>query len=205
MAESKNRGYLIAAGLALVGAMAMGRGMAGNKPPEPRYYGGPKALWHIPDGEALLPSPPVRVEIPGIGLKAPIVQVGKNKDGTVEVPSLKRAHNAGWYRDGPAPGARGSAVVLGHYDDLSGQAAFYKLGKAKPGEIIRVTRGDKSTAVFKVDAVEQVHKNEFPRQRVYGPVRYAGLRLVTCGGKFDGDDHSYRDNVIVYAHFTGKR
>lgn len=205
MADPKNQGYLLAGGLAVLGVLAMGHGMAGNHPSQPRYYGGPRALWHIPDGKALPPSDPVRIEIPDAGVKAPIRPVGKNRDGTVQVPPLRRAHYTGWYRYGPAPGSRGSAVVLGHYDDLSGAAAFYRLGKVRPGDIVRVTRRDRTTAVFKVDAVEQVRKHEFPRQRVYGPVRYAGLRLVTCGGTYDRSDHSYRDNVIVYAHLVGGR
>jgi hypothetical protein len=34
---------------------------------------------------------------------------------------------------------------------------------------------------------------------VYGPVPYPAVRLVTCGGSFDRDRGSYRDNVVVSA------
>ncbi|WP_018656171.1 class F sortase [Actinomadura flavalba] len=200
-----NRGYVLAVGLAVLGALAMGQGMRGDD--EPRRYrdlGGPRALWSIPDGEALPFSPPARVTIPGIEVDAPTMRLGQRDDGTVDVPPFGRAEQAGWYEHGPAPGARGSAVVLGHYDDTGGPAVFYRLRELKPGARVKITRKDRRVAVFTVDAVERVPKFEFPRTRVYGDVRYAGLRLVTCGGPYDRADRSYRDNVIVYAHLTGE-
>jgi hypothetical protein len=96
-------------------------------------------------------------------------------------------------------------VLLGHYDDADGPAVFHRLRHVRPGAMIRVTRQDHSVAVFSVDATERVPKREFPRTRVYGKVRYAGLRLVTCGGRYDEADRSYADNLIVYAHLTDER
>lgn len=201
-----DRAYLIAAGLAVIAAVAMGRPAPEPDPgPDYRRQGGPRALWNVPDGGALPPSPPVRVQIPGIGVDAPVERVGQNRDGTVQVPPLEAAGRAGWYERGPAPGSRGSAVVLGHYDGRRGPAVFYALHRLRPGSTVGVARADGRTAVFRVDAVERVRKRDFPRDRVYGDVRYAGLRLVTCGGAFDRGDRSYRDNVIVYAHLTGAR
>lgn len=186
----------------MVVAIAAGRtGTTGDRPDEPRYDG-PRALWHIPDGRALPASPPVRLEIPRIGVAARVTEVGRNGDGSVEVPPLGRAHLVGWYRHGPSPGSRGSAVLLGHYDDLRGPAVFHRLGDVRPGDAVRVVRRDGTTARFRVDAAERVRKERFPSRRVYGPVRYAGLRLVTCGGRYDPRRRAYRDNVIVYAHLV---
>ena len=39
----------------------------------------------------------------------------------------------------------------------------------------------------------------FPTDDVYAPDLAPSLRLITCGGSFDRDTGSYRDNVIVYA------
>jgi hypothetical protein len=44
-----------------------------------------------------------------------------------------------------------------------------------------------------------VPKSQFPTDQVYGPTSSAELRLVTCGGRFDRSQHSYVDNIIVYA------
>jgi Sortase domain len=202
VAGPKNAEYLAAIVLAVLAAVASGHRAPGGEHARHRHDG-PPALWRIPDGGAMPASEPVRVEISRIGVRASVLPVGKNRDGTVGVPPLHRPHHAGWYRHGPAPGSRGAAVLLGHYDDLRGPAVFYRLGEVRPGDVVRVVRRDRRVAVFRVDATEQVPKGRFPHQRVYGPVRYAGLRLVTCGGTFDHAAHSYRDNVIVYAHLTG--
>ncbi|MBA9005487.1 class F sortase [Thermomonospora cellulosilytica] len=157
------------------------------------------------DDAALPAAEPVRVEIPAIGVRAPVMPVGRAPDGTVQVPPLDEAHRVGWYRHGPAPGARGPAVLLGHYDDLRGPAVFHRLGRIRRGEVVRVERRDGRTAVFAVESVEQVPKSRFPAGKVYGPVDHAGLRLVTCGGSYDRARRTYRDNVIVYARLTTTR
>jgi sortase (surface protein transpeptidase) len=200
----RSGGYAVAAALAVAGALAVGHGVRDREPRvHYRDFGGPRALWNIPDGGALPASPPTRIEIPGIGVDAPVMRVGLNRDGTVGVPPLSRAERTGWYEHGPPPGSRGPSVVLGHYDDTGGPAVFHRLHEIRPGARIRITRQDRSVAVFRVDAMERVPKWEFPRARVYGKVRYAGLRLITCGGEYDRADRSYDDNLIVYAHLVG--
>ena len=54
-------------------------------------------------------------------------------------------------------------------------------------------------ATFRVDRVEEHSKDEFPTDQVYGDIGYAGLRLVTCGGRFDEDTGDYAENVIAFA------
>jgi hypothetical protein len=50
-----------------------------------------------------------------------------------------------------------------------------------------------------VTEVSRVPKTRFPTDLVYGPTLEPTLRLVTCGGRFDESQRSYRDNVIVFA------
>ena len=198
------RGYAATAVLALAGAVVLGKTVTRPSNPEPNYAG-PAEIRHIPDGDALPPATPVRVDIDDAGVHAPLMALGTNPDGTVQVPPFSKARYAGWYRPGPAPGVRGNAVILGHLDDEHTAAAFYRLKTVRRYEEIEVTRADGTVAVFMVDAVQKVRKTSFPASLVYGPVRYAGLRLVTCGGPFDYRRHSYRDNLIVYAHLTEGR
>ncbi|MEU6076395.1 class F sortase, partial [Micromonospora sp. NPDC047074] len=42
-------------------------------------------------------------------------------------------------------------------------------------------------------------KDRFPTDLVYGPNAAAGLRLITCGGRFDRHIGGYVDNVVVFA------
>jgi hypothetical protein len=85
----------------------------------------------------------------------------------------------------------------------NGPAVFYKLRQLRPGSSIRVRRSDGDTAVFQVDSVERFPRDDFPTERVYGPLDYPGLRLVTCGGQFDYQRHEYEDNVMVFASGRG--
>jgi Sortase domain len=140
---------------------------------------------------------PRRIEIPAIGLSAPVNPIGLNKDRTIEVP--KDFTEAGWYRFGPRPGERGPAVIVGHVDSKTGPAVFYRVRELKPGNRI-VIRGAHGRAVrFRVNGLERWPKAEFPTRRVYGRTRGSVLRLVTCSGSFNSSTGHYVDNTIVFA------
>jgi hypothetical protein len=142
---------------------------------------------------------PVRVDIPGIGVSSSLIRLGREPDGTVETPALRRAAVAGWYELGPRPGDPGSAVILGHVDSDGGPAVFFRLRELRRGDEIRVRRADGSVLRFVVERTEQFPKERFPTDDVYYPTLTPGLRLVTCGGLFDHRTGHYRSNIIVFA------
>jgi sortase (surface protein transpeptidase) len=153
-----------------------------------------------PEPVGLSRSEPTDIAIPTIGVAAKIMSLGVNPDGTVQVPPLKQAQLAGWYQPGPSPGEIGNAVIVGHVDSQEiGPAVFFRLGAMKPGDVIKVTRKDKSLARFVVDDVKSYPKSGFPTELVYGPSDEAQLRVVTCGGQFDEQNRSYVNNIIVFA------
>ncbi|WP_432926864.1 class F sortase [Microbispora sp. CA-135349] len=145
------------------------------------------------------------LEIPKIGVRTTLMTLGKNPDGTLEVPPLDRVDEAGWYRLGPSPGSPGPAVIAGHVDSKEGPGVFFRLGDLRPGDTVRISRKDHTQVVFEVDSLERVPKDRFPTRKVYGMVKFPGLRLITCGGIFDTSSGHYRDNVIVYAHLVAGR
>ncbi|WUH98877.1 class F sortase [Spirillospora sp. NBC_00431] len=187
----------LAAGLAMVGLGLRG---ADGPPQPPAWAAVPRAAEHR--APALDRSAPVQVVVPSIGVRAPLARLGLAGDGSVQVPPADRPKEAGWYDRGPTPGERGAAVILGHVDSPKGAAVFYQLGRLRPGHRIEVTRQDGKTAVFTVESVERVSKERFPTNRVYAPLDHAALRLITCGGSFDQNKRSYRDNIIAYATQT---
>jgi sortase (surface protein transpeptidase) len=144
--------------------------------------------------------PPVRIEIPAIGVSSALVRLGLNTDGTMQVPGDYGV--AGWFTGGPAPGDTGPAVIAGHVDSRSGPAIFYRLGALRPGDAIKIIRADGTTARFVADDVARFPKQAFPTQAVFGPTPDPVLRLITCGGRFDRARRSYVDNVIVTAHLA---
>ncbi|WNV77716.1 class F sortase [Geodermatophilus sp. DSM 44513] len=149
---------------------------------------------------------PVSLEIPAIDVRSDLLRLGVSGDGTVQVPPLAPDDRAGWYERGPAPGAVGPAVVLGHVDSAEwGPGVFFDLGALQPGDEVTVAREDGSVAVFAVDRVERHRKDDFPTIAVYGNTDAAELRLITCGGAFDAGAGSYEDNVIAFASLVDTR
>ena len=149
---------------------------------------------------------PVSLSVPAIGVTSDLLRLGLNDDGTVQVPPLGPDDQAGWYERGPAPGAVGPALLLGHVDSAAaGPGVFFELGAVQPGDEVEVTRADGTVAVFAVDRVETHPKDDFPTIEVYGNTDDAQLRLITCGGAFDSAARSYEDNIIVFATMTGTR
>jgi len=156
--------------------------------------------------EAADVAQPVSVALPSIGVTSDLMRLGLNDDGTVQVPPLEADDRAGWYERGPAPGAIGPAVLLGHVDSAEyGPGIFFDLGAVRAGDSVEVARADGSVAEFVVDRVEVHPKDEFPTIEVYGNTDDAELRLITCGGDFDSAVRSYEDNIIVFATLTGTR
>jgi sortase (surface protein transpeptidase) len=147
-------------------------------------------------------SVPVRIEIAKLGVDAPVMRLGLNEDGTVQVPPLPNHDLAGWYTGSVTPGQEGSSVILGHVDSYDGVSVFFAIKNLKPGDQVSVVRADGSTAVFAVDDVQKVAKVAFPSSTVYGNSGYPSLRLVTCGGPFNAATGEYQDNIVVYAHLA---
>ncbi|MER5640469.1 class F sortase [Kitasatospora sp. NPDC002227] len=149
-------------------------------------------------------SVPTRIRIPAIKVDAPMNGLGLNASRRLDTPPLEQRNLAGWYRDGATPGAAGNAIVVGHADNRSGPAVFYRLGLLRPGDTVQVARKDGRTAVFTVDSVRVLPKKDFPDAQVYGATDRAELRIITCGGRFDRRT-GYESNTVVFAHLTSAR
>ena len=194
---------VLAAALALAGAVCllMWADRSAPGPDASVAPSGPSAVEGAAVAGSAAPVPvtprPVRLVIPDIAVDTRLGRLGLQDDGTVQVPVDPLA--AGWYRLGPRPGARGSAVILGHVDSVDGPAVFARLGELVAGDVVEVARHDGSTASFVVRTVQTYPNAEFPAERVYGGQGRPELNLVTCGGEYDADRGGYQANVVVNA------
>jgi hypothetical protein len=145
---------------------------------------------------------PTTVRLPKIGAESSLLAVAVTVDGKISVPSVKTPMQAAWYRLSPVPGEVGPAVVLGHVDGNRQPGIFAKLKDLAPGDEVQVDRNDGKQLEFVVDHLDQVPKDEFPQEAVYGNSDEPQLRLITCGGVFDHAEHSYEDNIVVYANLV---
>lgn len=142
-------------------------------------------------------SPPARIRIPAIRLDQKPVGLRVQQDGRLGVP--KDPARVGWWSDGPRPGDAGAVVIVGHVDSATGPGAFHGLSSLRPGDKITLTRDDRTTLTFTVQALRQYEKDALPDSQVYATTGPPALRLITCGGTYDRGRGEYRDNLVVYA------
>lgn len=146
---------------------------------------------------------PSRIVIPAIEVDTDVMDLGLDQGGALEVPPA--GFPAGWYTGSPAPGELGPAIVAGHVDWKGKPGVFFRLAELSPGDEVAADRSDGATAVFRVTSVERYEKSAFPTAAVYGDIDHPGLRLITCGGEFDTEARSYRDNTVVFADLVELR
>lgn len=143
-------------------------------------------------------SQPTHLSISSVNIDADLIAVGLDINKSIEMPPLF-SWKAGWYNQSPAPGQIGPAIIVGHLDTYKNISVFWRLGQVKPGDLIKIQRQDDKTASFKVTGLAQYDQNNFPTNKVYGNINYAGLRLITCGGPFDRSTGHYTKNTVVFA------
>ncbi|GAB3351880.1 class F sortase [Modestobacter lapidis] len=195
-----------AAGVPVAAALAAAPETAPEAAPEPGPVTGP-----LPDrlptatarpaapAPAATVVPPVRLSVPALGIDAPVDPVGVEPEGEMTLPG--DVDRVGWYRFGPAPGAaEGTAVVAGHVDDAEqGLGALAPLRAAEPGDELLVEAADGAVSRWQVVSRELIRKPGVPLGDLFTRSGPARLAVITCGGPFDAELRSYRDNVVVVA------
>ncbi len=137
---------------------------------------------------------PTRVVVPAIGVDESLTGLGLEPDGAMEMPAFG---SAGWYDEGPRPGAAGAAVVVAHVRGPAGPDVFWDLATLREGDRV-VVHGTRGRARFIVEALETVGKEELPYDRIWPDTDEPLLRLITCGGTPDPNGGGFPDNTIVY-------
>ncbi|MBT2402629.1 MULTISPECIES: class F sortase [unclassified Streptomyces] len=190
----------------VLGLWLWGREITGVPAPVPGQGGAAVGLG-LPVAHAPLSgAPPARVDVPSIGVQAPVIPRGLDADGAIEPPPYDRPGTVGWWGGGAQPGEAGTALLVGHVDTASKPAVFYGLSSAQQGDKVRVVRADGTIAEFTIEDVRVYERAGFDAHKAYGPrVRgRAELRLVTCGGAYDKKAKQYTANVVVSAYLTGE-
>ncbi|MFI0966861.1 class F sortase [Streptomyces sp. NPDC021080] len=178
--------------------------------PDARPGGGPRRHPSPAARRAARPAPPpaplprsraTSLRIPSLGVDAPVIGLRLDRDRRLTAPPVDDPKPVGWYTDGPTPGERGTALVVGHRDTRTGPAVFAPVERIRTGARVEARRADGRTAVYTVYAVRTYAKAHFPDQEVYGDRGRPELRLITCGGAYDRTS-GYAANVIAFARLT---
>lgn len=144
-----------------------------------------------------------RLAVPSLGINAPVTPVGVRADGSMAIP--EPVQDVGWYRYGPAPGARaGSAVLAGHVDSAEqGEGALFDLRTVDVGARIDVTLASGRTVRYRVTGRQTFVKKRLPTEQLFARDGAPRLVIITCGGPFNAKLSSYRDNLVVAAEPVG--
>lgn len=143
-------------------------------------------------------QPPIRLEISSLDIDAKVKPVGVTSQGDMAIDDS--ISDVAWYRDGPKPGEKGSAVIAGHYGWKDGVASVFN-------DIHTLQKGDKISVVD-----EKGGRMTFVTQRIqkYDPeantadvfLSHDGkshLNLITCDGAWNGALNSYTERLVVFA------
>jgi sortase A len=151
---------------------------------------------------------PVRVQIPEIGLDAPIIAMGwrvamvDEKRATVwDVPLDK----AGWHINSVGAGALGNTIVSGRQADGAAVFAPLALGSIAVGQEVLLTDGDGITFVYEISEVTDpipvtgATPDEIAQAATYfAPTNDARLTLVT-----GWPDFTTTHRIFAVATFVG--
>lgn len=163
----------------------------------------------VPDGggpvvrSAALPAPavvvaPERLTMDGLGVDAPVVEVGVDEDGLVDVPD--DGSLVGWYRWSAAPGGPGTTVLVGHVDTAAdGPGALFDLARTEAGQRLQMRSTDGSVRAYAVVSLQSYPKTALPAAELFRRDGDPALVVVTCGGPFDRATRTYAENVVVTA------
>lgn len=142
---------------------------------------------------------PVSIDIPAIGVSAPIENVGQTDEGAMDAP--QGWMNVGWYDKGYQPGEAGNAVIAGHLDNnAGGPAVFWDLDQLTIGDEVTVTyaNGDRYTFIVE-DWKVYDHNADGPTiDSIFGMSQTADLNLVTCDGVWDHGAATYAKRLVVF-------
>ena len=151
--------------------------------------------------DALPGNTPLRVVAPSLGIDASVESLGLLANGAMAVPQF--VSDAGWLRTGAVPGSAGNAVIGGHLDGNAGErAAFWALGRLRPGDAIIVTTATGTRLRFTVVRIGQYRRQAVPLVAVFGPSSEPHLNLITCAGPYLKDHRTYRDRLVVYTRLA---
>ena len=151
--------------------------------------------------EPLPASEPTGLRIDAIGVDEQVFPIGLGDDGKLLAPRGEQADLAAWFDGSPTPGETGPAVIEGHVTWRGDPSVFFELGALQPGDRIEVDRQDGTVATFEVYDAARYPKDEFPTVAVYGKTDGPELRLITCSGELDEDEH-HLDNTVVFARLV---
>jgi LPXTG-site transpeptidase (sortase) family protein len=142
---------------------------------------------------------PLRLIIPKINVDANILYMGLTPTGDMDVPA--DLVNVGWYKFGPHPGDKGSAVIAGHLEGVKDLGVFIDLDKLQKGDILSTLDDKGVTTTFAVRELKTYPQKDRPSE-IFHSEDGAHLNLITCTGIWNNTTKRYSQRLVVFADKT---
>lgn len=141
---------------------------------------------------------PVSLKIPKINVNANIQYVGVDANNVMEAPST--GADVGWFKLGPKPGEKGSAIINGHVDSESGEeGVFSNLHKLTKGDKLYIQDDNGKSLIFIVSDTRVYNEGAYAAD-VFDQTDGIRLNLITCDGVWDGVKKSYTQRLVVFSN-----
>lgn len=138
------------------------------------------------------------VKIDKIKVRARVMQMGVNADGSMQSPI--NIYDAGWYTGSVKPGQLGATTIIAHANGPSSPGLFDNLGKLVAGDEINIESGAGKIFKYQVVAAETVALDKVDMNKFLRPVDGVGegLNLMTCSGNWVQSSRTRDHRTIVY-------
>lgn len=142
-------------------------------------------------------SLPLRLEIAALSVNTAVVSTGLTQDGAMDID--KDIAKTAWYKLGPRPGEKGSAVIAGHYGWKDGQeSVFNNLHSLQRGDTVSVYDDKGAGLDFIVKEIRKYNFDADATEVFRSSDGKAHLNLITCDGSWNNSLQTYSDRLVVF-------
>jgi LPXTG-site transpeptidase (sortase) family protein len=148
------------------------------------------------------PAAPIRLVVPSLKIKAPVLPIEVNAQQVLDPPRNPR--DVGWWQRSARPGAKKGQTVLTGHTVHTGGGVMDELGSLRRGRVVKVVTR-KGTMEYRTTRVVTWTKEELAQRAVDIFAQDRGgnrLVLITCD---DWNGASYDSNIVVFARPLGVR
>jgi len=144
---------------------------------------------------------PASLSIAAINVETVIKPAGLTASGDMAI--AENPKEVAWYRYGPRPGEKGSAVIAGHYGWKSGvPSIFNDVNKLKKGDRISVTTANEAVVTFAVTHTRTYFPKEDARDVFVSTDGVVRLNLITCQGDWSDAAETYSERLVIYSELV---
>ncbi len=142
---------------------------------------------------------PAELIIPAIEVDAKIEPLGLSTTALNEMAVPGNVVDVGWYKYGPHPGMRGSAVIDGHLNGRNvPEGVFFKLDTLNVNDSVFVVDETGKKIEFIVLKVKTYRADESTEEVFSQSTDDSLLNLITCAGTWISSESQYENRTVVF-------